>query len=113
MSYVDFRAYLQRLAATEDQEINIHWPVIDIDAISAKDHSTHAGLQLADSIASAFASGFEPDRYGNCECRYAEQLKRIVYERRSNYLSYGVKVVPHHTRMTLSPDQRRMIAIFT
>lgn len=113
MSYADFRAYLQRLHSTEDQEIKIHWPVIDIDGISAKDHSTHAGLQLADSIASTFANGFEPDRYGNCECRYAEILKRIVYERRGNYLSYGVKVVPNHTEMNLSPDQMRMIAIFT
>lgn len=113
MSYINFRDYLHRLHAADDPEINIHWPVIDIDdGIDAKDHSTNAGLQLADAIASAFASGIELDKYGNCECRYAEIMKRIIYERHGNYFSYGVKMVPRHTAMELTPEQARMINIF-
>lgn len=112
MSYRDFRAYLLRLRNAGDREINIHWPVIDIEAIDAKDHSTNASLQLADVVASAFASAFEPDRYGNCEPRYAQALKRIVYERKRNYLSYGLKLVPRHDAMVLTEDQIRCIDLF-
>jgi hypothetical protein len=112
MSYADFRDYLYRLQKTNDQEVNIHWPVIDIEGIDAKDHSTHAGLQIVDSIASAFGCGFEPDKHGNCESRYAEILKPITYNRKGNYLSYGVKVVPKHSVIPLTPEQQRIIKLF-
>jgi len=112
LSYQGFKAYLERLKAVEDQEVNIHWPVIDIDGICAKDHSTHAGLQLVDQVASSFAAGVEPDKFGNCEWRYAEMLKSVVYQRNGNYLSYGVKVVPRHTEFELTPNQARFIALF-
>jgi len=112
MSYTDFRDYLQWLRMTDAPDMNIHWPVIDIDAIDAIDHSRNAGLQLADTIASAFAAGVEIDRYGNCEPRYAEILKRITYERRGNYFSYGVKLVPPHHNMELAAEQVRFIDIF-
>jgi len=112
MSYADFRVYLQRLQAAHDKDVHIHWPVIDIDGIDAKDHSKLASLQLADMIASAFSCAFEPDRYGNCEGRYAEVLKRITYERANNYLSYGVKIVPRHEDMILTVDQQRTVDLF-
>ena len=112
MSYPDFKAYLERLKATVDQEINIHWPVIDIAGISAKDHSTNAGLQLADVIAASFAAGVEPNRYGNCECRYAEILHPIVYNRRGIYLSYGAKFVPNPRNMQLTDQQQQLVQLF-
>jgi hypothetical protein len=112
MSYENFRDYLNRLRESGDSEVRIHWPVIDIDAIEAMDHSRRAGVQLADIVASAIAAGFEPDRYGNCESRYASILKPIVYERDGNYLSYGIKTVPRHDQMALTPDQARMIELF-
>ena len=112
LSYSGFTAYLKRLKATEDQEINIHWPVIDVDGIDAKDHSTHAALQLVDLVASSFGAGVEPDKFGNCEWRYAETLKPVIYQRNGNYLSYGVKIVPRHTEFVLTPDQARLIALF-
>lgn len=112
MSYVDFRDYIDRLRRVQDQEINIHWPVIKTENIDAQDHSRMAGLQLVDVIASAFANGFEPDRYGNCERRYAEILKPIVYGRRGNYLSYGVKLVPRPELIPLSEEQRRTLDLF-
>lgn len=94
MQYDAFRAYLSRLKSSSDQDIGIHWPVIDIESVTAADHKSSASLQLADAIASSFAAGLEPDRYGNCEPRYAETLKQVVYSRKGNYLSYGVKIVP-------------------
>lgn len=110
MSYPDFRAYLNRLK--DDQTVRIHWPTIDIDGIDALDHSRRAGLQIADAVASAFAAGIEPNAYGNCESRYAEILKPVVYRRRMNYLSYGVKLVYQIEEAQLSPDQQRFISLF-
>jgi len=105
MSYPQFQAHMARFKA--DQTVQIHWPVIDIDEIEAKDHSTRAGLQLADVIASAFSSAVEPDNFGNCERRYAETLKPIVYQRYGNYLSYGMKPLPWFHQMKLTQDQQR------
>jgi len=112
MSYDDFRAYLRRLKADQSGEVRIHWPVIDIEAVSAADHGKVAALQLADAVASAFAAGFEPDRYGNCEPRYAETLRPVTYHRNKNYLSYGVKIVPRHDDCGLSQQQLKMVEIW-
>lgn len=110
MQYDNFRNYLELLKA--DDEVRIHWPVIDIGAVTAADHSSSASLQLADAIASAFAAGFEPDRYGNCEPRYAETLKPVTYHRGGNYLSYGVKLVPSYDECGLDQQQFKMIRIW-
>jgi hypothetical protein len=112
MSYDDFRAYLRKLKADATGEVRIHWPVIDIDAVDAQDHSRNASLQLVDAVASSFAAGLEPDRYGNCEARYAELLKPVTYHRGDNYFSYGVKIVPKHEDCSLSPEQAKIIALF-
>lgn len=112
MSIVDFKEYLNRLKNEGDDDIRIHWPVIDIEGILAFDHSVNAGLQLADINTSAIASGLEPDLYGNCESRYAEILKPIVYCRRGNYYSYGMKVVPKISEMELSEQQARTLKLF-
>jgi hypothetical protein len=112
MQYDSFREYLERLKADGSGEVRIHWPVIDIDAVDAADHSRSASLQLADAVASAFATGFEPDRYGNCEPRYAETLKPITYNRGKNYLSYGVKMVPNHDKCNLDQQQLKMLEIW-
>lgn len=112
MQYDQFRAYLERLKADQAGDVRIHWPVIDISAVAAADHNKSASLQLADAIASSFAAGFEPDRYGNCEPRYAETLKPVTYRRRSNYLSYGVKIVPKPEECGLNAQQAKMLEIW-
>ena len=110
MSYGDFRDYLTRLR--DHVETTIHWPVIDIDGIDAQDHSRIAGLQLADVGASAYSAALEPDKYGNCESRYAEILKPLVYNRNANYLSYGLKLVPDLNQLALTQEQARFIRLF-
>jgi hypothetical protein len=112
MSYDAFRNYLRVLKNSNDREVNIHWPVIDIESVSAKDHSTSASLQLVDAIASSFAAGVEPNAYGNCELRYAEILKPVTYSRNGNYLSYGVKIVPRYEECRLNADQNRFVELF-
>ena len=112
MSYPDFQNYMTRLKKSDDNDVRIHWPVIDIESISAQDHSTSASLQMADIGASSFWKGLEPDPYGNCECRYAEILKPKTYHRNGNYASYGMKVVSNHRPEDLTPDQKHMLALF-
>ena len=94
MNYEDFQSYLRRLWDAEDPDIQIHWPVIDIDGVEAHDHGKRYGLQLADLAVSGLRAAVEFDPYGNVEPRFAEILKPHVYERNGNYLSYGAKVVP-------------------
>lgn len=112
LSYEAFRAYLLRLKGMNDPAIQINWPVIDINGIEAQDHGKRAGLQIADIIASSITLGVEPDFYGNCDLKYAEALKPIMYHRRSNYLSYGVKLYPGVDRLVLTDQQQKFVALF-
>ena len=112
LSYQDFKNYLQVLRNTLDDTVRIHWPVIDVDGIEAKDHSASAGLQLADIAASAITAGVESDYFGNCEKRYAEIIKPVIYNRSNNYLSYGLKIVPRPEEMLLSDQQLTFIDLF-
>jgi hypothetical protein len=117
MSYDAFRDYLRKLKDAKDGDVHIHWPVIDVDAVDAVDHSTSAALQLADAVTSAVAAGFEADFYGNCEPRYAETLKPVTYNRKGqhgvkNYLSYGLKIVPNFEACHLSEQQLKMVRIW-
>lgn len=112
MSYSDFRSYLIRLQNEYGSDVRIHWPVIDIEAITALDHSNVAGLQLADCGASAMAAAFEQDRYGNCEDRYLLNLKSRIYNRNENFLSYGLKIIPRVEDMDLSEEQIETVGKF-
>lgn len=112
LSYDDFKSYMELLKESSDKDIQIHWPVIDIDGISAMDHSRSASLQIVDVAASSFAAAFEPDRYGNCVLEYARLLKDTVYHRRQNFLSYGMKFHPRHTDYIVSDEQQAALHLF-
>ncbi|GAA4714926.1 DUF3800 domain-containing protein [Sphingomonas lutea] len=113
LSYPNFIDYLRRLQAFDDPEnIQINWMVIDAEGIEARDHSTRAGLQIADIMATCVTAGLEPDLYGNQERRYAEILKPQLYERNGNYLSYGVKMFPHPDQLELNEQQRAFVDLF-
>ena len=103
MSYPNFQGYLKK--HKENHQTTVHWPVIDIEAVEARDHSTRAGLQLADIGASAIAAALEPDVYGNTEGQYLNGISSNIYNRNGNYLSYGLKFLPRITDMQLSQDQ--------
>lgn len=100
MSYEDFQGYLYHLRNTDDPEIKIHWPVIDIDGVEAFDHSLRYGLQIADLAVSGLRAALEFDYYSNVEPSFAAALKSKVYSRNGNFLSYGAKMVPTHDRIT-------------
>jgi len=92
--------------------IQIHWNVIDIDGIEARDHPSRAGLQIADLISYCMTAALEPDAYGNCELRYAKALRTLIYHRGNNYLSYGVKIVPKADQIPLSEQQKEFVQFF-
>lgn len=110
LSYDGFKDYLLHLK--NDVETTIHWPVIDIDGIDAQDHSRVAALQLADCGARAITEAFEPDTFGNVEGTYLKTLKNVIYQRNSNYLSYGLKILPTWQDATLSQDQAKNLQEF-
>lgn len=112
MSYVDFQNYMTRLKNTDDPEIRIHWPVIDIDGIEALDQPERFGLQLADLVVSGITSALEPDFYGNTEFRFARALRPHVYNRNGNFLSYGAKLVPQPDRLQETPHVSEFLDIF-
>lgn len=103
LSYDGFKGYLERLKA--NHETQIHWPVIDIEAVDAQDHSRVAGLQIADCGVSAVAAAIEPDPYGNVEHAYLHELAGNIYNRRGNFLSYGLKTLPTLDEAALSSAQ--------
>ena len=112
MSTENFKDYLRRLWDAADPSIKIHWPVIDIEGIEAYDQPAKFGLQLADIAVSGLTWALEPDFYGNCEPRFATALKPIVYNKRGNYMSYGTKMVPPHSKLILSDQQTSFIELF-
>lgn len=110
MNYSDFQNYLRRLQAADDTEI--HWPVIDIDAVEAQDHSRWAALQIADIGVSAMTAALEPDPFGNIEAIYLKELKNNIYHRDGNYLSYGLKTLPKLENLSLTVDKLAAIDQF-
>lgn len=103
LSYDGFRDYLVHLR--DNNETQIHWPVIDIQSVDAQDHSRLAALQIADCGVSAIAAAIEPDPYGNVEYAYLHELAGNIYNRKGNYLSYGLKTLPALDQAGLSAAQ--------
>ncbi|MEM7547348.1 MAG: hypothetical protein AAF367_17605 [Pseudomonadota bacterium] len=103
LSYAGFRSYLERLR--DNHRTKIHWPVIDIAAVDAQDHSRVAALQIADCGVSAIAAAIEPDPYGNVEHSYLHEIAGNISNRDGNYLSYGLKSLPTLDQSGLTPEQ--------
>lgn len=103
LSYDGFKVYLEHLK--NNHETQIHWPVIDIDAVDAQDHSRLAALQIADCGVSAIAAALEPDLYGNVEYSYLHEIANNIHHRGGNYLSYGIKTLPALEQANLTQQQ--------
>lgn len=110
MSYPQFQNYLHFLHNQDETEI--HWPVIDIDGVEAYDQSERYGLQLADIAVSGLNAALEPDFYGNAEDRFARSLKPMIYNRGTNYFSYGAKMFPPLEQLENTPILENFADIF-
>lgn len=94
MSYRELCDYIDHLKANSEQfSVAIDWAVIDSTKIVAFTPGRQMGLQIADAVASGLFYAVER-RYGYTEERYVCMLKPAIYNRRSNYISYGLKFWP-------------------
>jgi hypothetical protein len=76
-------------------DIRIHWPAINAANMEASQKHDYSGLQVADCVASSVRWALEYTRYGHTEHRYVKNIKKIVYSRKKQYTSYGMKFFPH------------------
>lgn len=111
MNYPEFMEYMIKLRDLQGERGGWHlikWDSLDIEGLEAVDHSTRAGLQIADVITSAFFQAVEPNPYGQYEPRYAYELRNTVMRTaQGEYMNYGIKPVPNLSQMVLDEDQRR------
>lgn len=110
LNYDDFKDYMRNLR--DKQQTEVYWPVIDVDSVVAQDHSRVAALQIADCGVSAVAAAIEPDPFGNVESAYLDELAANLYNRRGNFLSYGLKSLPPLNEAGLSQAQARAFQRF-
>jgi uncharacterized protein DUF3800 len=85
------RGYEARLRASDG--CNINWSFIACPGKIDQPNRVEE-LQLADLAASATATAFERDSYGNVEPRYLREMAARLYRHRGNLTSYGLKMHP-------------------
>ena len=75
----------------------ISWQHLDPSGGKIDQPQRLEALQLADLAASATGQAFEPDRFGNTERRYLQEMAPSLWRRGSgegNLTSYGLKMHP-------------------
>ncbi len=93
---------------------SIDWAVLDPANIVVENHSKWAGLQLADVVTSSFFAAVEPNRYGNFELSYADNLRNTVLRHgNGNALNYGITPVPSLGGCQANVDQRSFFESFS
>lgn len=105
MSYAEMRDYLKYLKErTGPIDVRIHWPVMNLNKITAYSSGKRMGLQIADATASSFFYSVQSSQYGFAEDRYARMLKPVVYHRHGSYLGYGLKFWPREAEELLKAE---------
>jgi hypothetical protein len=90
VSHDRIRNYLSDL---QRKTTTIDWGVIRPDLFITRKPSQHAGLQIADSLASGFFCGDHPTDHKRSP-RWCEMWKPMLYSRNSKYRGYGIKIFP-------------------
>lgn len=84
-----------RQALETSDGVDIRWKVFDGHPLRIDSPQAVELLQVADTTASALFRAIEPDRYGNTEPRYLQELGPKLYRRgRADVTSYGLKTFP-------------------
>jgi len=119
MSYSQFAAYLQwlRLQSAGNalylKNGDLDWSVVSTDLLEAHNHTTKAGLQLADIVASAFYQAVSLRADGSCRPAYAEQLRPRMAVENSSVAGFGLKMMPTQLwKARLSEDQKQIFAFY-
>lgn len=111
-----FKAYLTYLECQSRTDSlylsrgDLAWSVIDVEQIEAFKAAKRAGIQLADTVASAFKQAVELTPEGQCKTHYAEALRpRMASDRRGLIADFGIKIMP--SPFWLSGSNAAQIAI--
>jgi hypothetical protein len=84
-----------RVALETSDGVGIRWNVFDGHPFRIDSPKSVELLQVADTTASALFRAIEPDRYGNTEPRYLQELAPRLYRRgNADITSYGLKTFP-------------------
>lgn len=109
MDYEDFRQYMTHLRDLQTAKggwYKVDWDCVELDTIQALDHPNRAGLQIADVVASSFFKAVEPNRFGDYEARYAENLRpRVIPDDNGRKLNFGVTPVPTTSQLPETTPQ--------
>ncbi|MDI5971528.1 DUF3800 domain-containing protein [Streptomyces sp. SL13] len=82
-------------AALRHMPTSIEWAALDPKGGKIDQPKRIEMLQCADLAASAAFHAFEPDRFGNTEPRYLQEMAARLYRRRGGAItSYGLKLHP-------------------
>jgi hypothetical protein len=90
LPYDEMRSYLGLL---KGKDTRIAWGSLDADSLVTLTNGKHSGLQVADSIASAFYCA-NHHRADLCCSQWVEMLKPVMYSHRSHHRGFGVKIFP-------------------
>jgi hypothetical protein len=86
--------------------------MVDIGQIQHFAHRERAGLQLADTVTSAFYRGLRHANGRAGDIKFATLLKPRVAEGQNGTFGFGVKLLPDHWDKTLQDHQREIFELF-
>lgn len=90
LSYVEMESYFQRL---QSMETSIEWSVLRPEQFETLSNGRTSGLQIADTVASAFYCADHHCVNSLSDC-WAENLQSTIYRRMGKCRGYGLKFFP-------------------
>lgn len=95
--YQKMRDYLFLMRNDEELLVpkrSIDWSVLNPEDIRVENHSKRAGLQIADVVTSATYKALEPNRYGDVEPRYAQNLSQRFIRKNNSVKNEVLTFIP-------------------
>jgi hypothetical protein len=114
-SYPQTGAYLLKLSTERrdrgyfNNKRQIEWSVVNVFDIENRKHRDEAGLQIADSAASAIYRSLDESWFGDAQPRYIQLLSSRFIKVGDTPREYGFKLLPDGFRGPLSRAQREAL----
>jgi hypothetical protein len=112
VAYFDLLANQARAGQTYLSAREIKWEVIHPKLIESQRHEKNAGLQLADTVASAFCFAADAHNPRPHVTRHAEALKFRVWHKQSVYARHGVTLLPWRIAQAKLTEKQKLIFRF-